>query len=107
MASRDRTDQALRNLAYMRSLPEDSKYVREEFDDICNALAADRAKAGTGFIAPITSLLSSASLLRRLSVCIAIFACQNGTGINAINYYSPTIFKSIGVTVRSARSSNP
>ncbi|KJA25517.1 hypothetical protein HYPSUDRAFT_199669 [Hypholoma sublateritium FD-334 SS-4] len=102
LASRDRTDQALRNLAYMRSLPEDSKYVREEFDDICSALATDRAKAGTGFVAPITSLLRSASLLRRLAVCIAIFACQNGTGINAINYYSPTIFKSIGVTGTSA-----
>ncbi|KAG0653124.1 hypothetical protein C6P46_004035, partial [Rhodotorula mucilaginosa] len=27
-----------------------------------------------------------------------LFMWQNGTGINAINYYSPTIFKSIGVT---------
>jgi len=28
----------------------------------------------------------------------SLFIFQNGTGINAINYYSPTIFKSIGVT---------
>jgi len=27
---------------------------------------------------------------------------QNGSGINAINYYSPTVFKSIGVTGTSA-----
>ncbi|KAG0653125.1 hypothetical protein C6P46_004034, partial [Rhodotorula mucilaginosa] len=27
-----------------------------------------------------------------------LFMWQDGTGINAINYYSPTIFKSIGVT---------
>ncbi len=51
---------------------------------------------------PSPPSLRSANLLRRLSICIAIFACQNGTGINAINYYSPTIFKSIGVTVRGS-----
>jgi len=28
----------------------------------------------------------------------SLFMWQNGTGINAINYYSPTIFKSIGIT---------
>lgn len=28
----------------------------------------------------------------------ALFFWQNSSGINAINYYSPTVFKSIGVT---------
>lgn len=27
-----------------------------------------------------------------------LFLWQNGSGINAINYYSPTVFKSIGIT---------
>jgi hypothetical protein len=103
VASRDRNEQALRNLAYLRGLPENAKYVQEEFEDICIALESDRKKAGVGFTAPITSLFSSKNLIKRLVVCILLFVCQNGTGINAINYYSPTIFKSIGVTVSTAR----
>jgi Sugar (and other) transporter len=27
-----------------------------------------------------------------------LFLWQNGSGINAINYYSPTVFKSLGIT---------
>jgi hypothetical protein len=31
-----------------------------------------------------------------------LFLWQNGSGINAINYYSPTVFKSIGINGTSA-----
>jgi len=37
-------------------------------------------------------------LIKRLLIGASLFAWQNGTGINAINYYSPTIFQSIGIT---------
>lgn len=99
MVSRDRNEEALRNLASIRQLPEDAPYVQEEYGDICAALASDRKNAGVGILAPVTSLLRSENLIRRLTICVALFACQNGTGINAINYYSPIVFKSIGVTV--------
>ncbi|KAF9477819.1 MFS quinate transporter QutD [Pholiota conissans] len=98
LASRERSEQALQNLAYLRGLPESAKYVQEEMEDIHTALDSDRKKGGTGFLAPITSLFSSRSFVKRLIVCVLLFVCQNGTGINAINYYSPTIFNSIGVT---------
>ncbi|KAF5317931.1 hypothetical protein D9619_012212 [Psilocybe cf. subviscida] len=97
LASRDRNDQALHNLAYLRNLSADSDYVREEFEDITLALEADRQKAGRGFVAPVRALFVSRQLIKRLLLCVGLFVCQNGTGINAINYYSPTVFKSIGV----------
>lgn len=99
VASRDRNEKALHNLAYLRGLSADSDYVREEFEDITLALEADRLKAGRGFVAPIRALFISRQLIKRLLLCVGLFVCQNGTGINAINYYSPTVFKSIGVNV--------
>lgn len=57
---------------------------------------------GTGFWAPFKALFRSRSLMKRMLLGVSLFAWQNGSGINAINYYSPTVFKSIGVTGTSA-----
>jgi hypothetical protein len=75
--------------------------VQDEYEEICTALAADRKRAGVGFTAPITALCTSKNLIKRLVICISLFMFQNGTGINAINYYSPMLFKNIGVSVRA------
>jgi MFS family permease len=98
LASRDRNEAALKNLAYLRGLPADHQYVQDEFEDIQVALESDRAKAGAGFMGPIKALFSEGLYVKRLLIAVALFACQNGTGINAINYYSPKVFASIGVT---------
>ena len=37
----------------------------------------------------------------RLAIGMCMMMCQNLTGINGINYYSPTIFKSLGVSSTS------
>jgi len=107
VVSRDRNELALRNLAYLRNLPENAQYVQDEYEDIRMALDADRKRAGVGFFAPITALFTSGNLIKRLVIAVSLFICQNGTGINAINYYSPTIFKSIGVTVSIHSSGKP
>ncbi|KAF8157112.1 MFS quinate transporter QutD [Crassisporium funariophilum] len=74
LVSRDRHPEAYANLCYLRHLPGGDPYVDEE------------------------SVFRSRSLMKRLLVGCSLFAWQNGTGINAINYYSPTVFKSIGLT---------
>jgi len=107
VASRDQNPLALRNLAYLRNLQVSAEYVQDEYEEIRMALEVDRKKAGVGFFAPITALFTSGNLIKRLVIAISLFVCQNGTGINAINYYSPTIFKSIGVTVSIHYSYKP
>jgi hypothetical protein len=57
----------------------------------------DQAAGGAGFMGPLRTLFRSNAYLKRLAIAVSLFAMQNGTGINAINYYSPTVFKSIGV----------
>jgi hypothetical protein len=70
----------------------------EEMEEIETAHEADQLAGGAGFMGPIRTLFSSKRYLKRLAIAISLFAMQNGTGINAINYYSPTVFRSIGIT---------
>ncbi|KAI5450792.1 hypothetical protein NCC49_002798 [Naganishia albida] len=98
LASKDRNALALKHLSTIRGLDAEHPYVLAEIADIQYALEKDRAMCGAGFTGPLKALFQSKAYLRRLALAVMLFACQNGTGINAINYYSPTVFKSIGVT---------
>jgi hypothetical protein len=39
-----------------------------------------------------------ATYCKRLFICATLFLWQNASGINAVNYYSTTFFKSLGLT---------
>ncbi|KAJ6485546.1 general substrate transporter [Mycena sanguinolenta] len=97
LVSRDRNAEALKNLATLRNLPEDAPYVVEEYTEIEAAIAHERSLAGAGFFGPLKTVFASKTLRYRVLLGSSLFIWQNGTGINAINYYSPTIFKSIGI----------
>lgn len=53
---------------------------------------------GTGFWKPFQAAATNPPVMWRLFLGFMLFFWQNGSGINAINYYSPKIFSSIGVT---------
>ncbi|KAJ7599074.1 MFS quinate transporter QutD [Mycena floridula] len=102
LVSRDRNSEGLRNLAVLRNLPEHHPYVAQEYADIETTIAHERSLVGAGFFGPIRTVFSSGKLVQRLLLGASLFMWQNATGINAINYYSPTIFKSIGVVGQNA-----
>lgn len=86
--SRDREEAALRSLSYLRNLPNDAPYVQEELSETREAIKHERSLAGAGFWGPLRTVFSSSNLLWRLFLVQSLFAWQNATGINAINYYS-------------------
>lgn len=88
LVSRDRRTSALRNLCYLRHLPDDAPYVIDEFKSIEVAIAHEKSLAGAGFWGPTQAVFSSSALMKRLLLGVSLFVWQNGTGINAINYYS-------------------
>ncbi|KAK0238131.1 quinate permease [Armillaria nabsnona] len=102
LVSRDRNDEALEKLAWLRHLSPSHPYVVEEYVAIEETIKHERSLAGAGFLGPLKTVFDSKKLLYRLFLGASLFAWQNATGINAINYYSPTIFKSIGVTGQNA-----
>ncbi|KAJ3726380.1 general substrate transporter [Lentinula guzmanii] len=98
LVSRDRNDDAVESLSYIRHLSPAHPYIVEEIASIDATIQHERSLAGAGFLGPARAVFVSKALVLRLLLGSSMFVWQNATGINAINYYSPTIFKSIGVT---------
>lgn len=95
---RGRRQEAIKNLCYVRQLPETDVYIVEEIAAIDQALEEQKAQIGTGFWKPFQAAATNHRVMWRLFIGFMLFFWQNGSGINAINYYSPKIFSSIGVT---------
>lgn len=95
--SRGKREQALKNLCWIRQLPADDLYVVEEVADIDAALEAQAAGYGVGIWSAFKALRES-RIVYRFFLGSMLFVWQNASGINAVNYYSPTVFKSLGIT---------
>ncbi|EKV07801.1 General substrate transporter [Penicillium digitatum] len=94
---KDRRREAMENLCWIRQLEADDIYITEEVAAIDQALEDQKSSIGIGFWKPFQALATNKSVMYRLMLGCMLFFWQNGSGINAINYYSPTIFRSIGV----------
>lgn len=95
--SRGRRTEALQNLCWIRQLPESDVYMIEEVAAIDQALEEQKGSIGTGFWKPFQAAATNSKVMWRLFLGFMLFFWQNGSGINAINYYSPSIFQSIGI----------
>ncbi|KAK5008041.1 hypothetical protein LTR28_004507 [Elasticomyces elasticus] len=72
-------------------------YIVEEVAFIETALESQAASIGVGFWKPFQAVARNHKVQWRFFLGGMLFLWQNGSGINAINYYSPTVFKSIGI----------
>lgn len=95
--SRGQRQKAIQNLVWIRQLEADDIYIVEEIGAIDQALEDQRSTIGVGFWKPIQAAFTNKTVAYRLFLGSMLFFWQNGSGINAINYYSPTVFKSIGI----------
>ncbi|RMY73068.1 hypothetical protein D0863_04098 [Hortaea werneckii] len=98
LVSKNRRDQAIKNLCWIRNLPEDEIYIVEEVAFIDAAIEEQNAAIGVGFWKPFKAVGQNKKVQWRFVLGCMLFLFQNGSGINAINYYSPTVFKSIGIS---------
>jgi sugar porter (SP) family MFS transporter len=98
LMTRGRRDEGVKNLCWIRNLEADDIYMVEEVSAIDEAIEEQRSTVGLGFWQPFQALGREKSVQWRFFLGIMLFFWQNTSGINAINYYSPTVFKSIGVT---------
>ncbi|RDX42826.1 general substrate transporter [Lentinus brumalis] len=93
LASKDRVDEALANLAYLRRLSPDDHRVRAEFAEIEAAIAEEReARKGLG---AKEAFLGKGNFIRFV-IAVVIFLLQQWSGQNSVGYYAPQIFTSIG-----------
>lgn len=89
-------EEGLKVLCWMRNLEPTDTYILEEVSYIEADLERFEREVGKGFWKPFLSL-KQRKVQWRFFIGGILFLFQNGSGINAINYYSPTVFRSIGI----------
>ncbi|PQE22913.1 quinate permease protein [Rutstroemia sp. NJR-2017a BBW] len=102
LMSKGKRTEALKNLCWIRKLPSDDIYMLEEVSAIDAALEHQHSTVGLGFWQPFRALGNDKKVMYRFALGCSLFFWQNTSGINAINYYSPTVFKEIGVVGTNA-----
>ncbi|KAK3322046.1 quinate permease [Apodospora peruviana] len=90
-------EEALKVLCWLRNLEPSDIYIIEEVRAIDEDLERYTKSVGKGFWKPFLAL-KQPKVQWRFFLGGMLFLFQNGSGINAINYYSPTVFRSIGIT---------
>jgi len=98
LLGKNRREEAIAHLGWIRMLGPEDRYLVEEIHMMDVQLEHERSLVGESFWSPIREVFTIGPIFRRMLLGTSLFIWQNGTGINAINYYSPTIFKSIGIT---------
>lgn len=92
LAKQDRWEEARATLSKVRALPADHPYLEEEFQAIALQLEQERALVGgSGFWDLMKEMWLIPGNRKRAMISVFLMICQQMTGTNAINYYSPQI----------------
>jgi hypothetical protein len=98
LITHDRLDEAIANLTYLRQLPADHEFVSTEIREISESVALEKsAIAGSSVWDLMKEIVLVPANRRRYILAIILQCFQQMTGTNAINYYAPSIFASIGL----------
>lgn len=105
LLKRGREEEAYAVYSYLRNLPEDHPYIAEDVQFVKNEIARERASLGgrqnASFGETIKGAMREAALpgmRNRFLLVFLMFMWQAWSGAAVINYYSPTVFNSIGLT---------
>jgi sugar porter (SP) family MFS transporter len=90
-------EEAMKVLCWIRKLEPTDQYILEEVQYIDRDIERFETEVGKGFWKPFVAL-KQRKVQWRFLLGGLLFAFQNGSGVNSINYYSPTVFRSIGIT---------
>lgn len=97
--AQQRPTAALHVLAQLRGLPAAHPYVAREMASINAQLDEERAlsSSDTSRLALLKEAFAVKSYRRRSVLCVSLMMWSNLTGTNAMTYYSPAIFASVGL----------
>ncbi|KAF1993772.1 general substrate transporter [Amniculicola lignicola CBS 123094] len=105
LLKKGREEEAYNVYSYIRNLPADHPYIEEDVQFVKVEIAKERAMVtGTQnptfkqFVKAAAKEASSKGMRNRFLLVFIMFMWQAWSGAAAINYYSPTIFTSIGLT---------
>ncbi|KJX94676.1 mfs quinate transporter like protein [Zymoseptoria brevis] len=99
LARQDCWEEAGAVLSRIRHLPLTHEYVQTELKEMFDQLEWERQIIrGARPIDLLREMFTIPGNRKRAFITIGLMICQQMTGTNAINYYSPTIFSNLGLT---------
>ncbi|KAI9049562.1 hypothetical protein LZ554_006589 [Drepanopeziza brunnea f. sp. 'monogermtubi'] len=99
LARQDNWEDATRVLAHSRNLPASHPYVQMELDEMRDQLENERRLIGGATFWDLQREMWKIKGNRnRVLISMGLMVCQQMTGTNAINYYAPLIFQSLGIS---------
>ncbi|KIW47273.1 uncharacterized protein PV06_02856 [Exophiala oligosperma] len=99
LASQDNWEKAASVLSNVRRLPPQHSYVEQELLELRVQLENEnRIRGNTGFWAMQKECWTQSANRKRALLTIVILVFNQWSGTGAINYYAPTIFKSLGLS---------
>ncbi|ORZ36832.1 and other transporter-domain-containing protein [Catenaria anguillulae PL171] len=101
LMSRERESEALASLAKLRQSDEKAPLVQEEFHDFKQGIEAEKAVGNASW-----SELMRPGIRNRLVIGIILQFFQQWTGINAVMYYSSSLFIAMGIPRETAITVN-
>ncbi|KAF2090704.1 MFS quinate transporter-like protein QutD [Saccharata proteae CBS 121410] len=99
LVEKNKLHEAKRALAHVRAKDEDDESVLQELDEIIADFAGHEKLS---LRSQLKAVCESKPMFYRSSMAVVLMFWQQWTGTNSINYYSPQIFKSIGLASSSA-----
>ncbi|EGS19442.1 putative sugar transporter protein [Thermochaetoides thermophila DSM 1495] len=103
-AKQDNWEETTRIISKLRALPTDHSYVQNEIQEMAQQLENERRLIGE---ASTKTLLKEMWLVpgnrKRAIISVFLMIWQQMTGVNAINYYAPQIFRGLGMTGTSVQ----
>ncbi|KAF4453807.1 hypothetical protein F53441_3585 [Fusarium austroafricanum] len=98
-ARKDDWERAKAILINLRMLPEDHEYVQAELQEMSAQLEAEKRLTGDASASTLwKELVTIPGNRKRAIISVLLMICQQMTGVNAVNYYAPQIFQSLGMT---------
>lgn len=93
-----RDAEAVKNLTWLRNLTVDDEYMEWEINSIKESIEMQNRTVGNGIFDPAKEVfVNNTKYFKRLGITCCLFLFQNFMGIQALNYYSVQLFKSLGV----------
>lgn len=98
LVKKDRRNEALENLRYIRMGDHSEDEILEEFAEMCDV--ADMEVAESNGVTFKEVFLPGNR--KRFMIAISIMICQQLSGTNAFSYYAPILFQKVGLSGESA-----
>ncbi|OJD33496.1 uncharacterized protein BKCO1_3000042 [Diplodia corticola] len=99
LVEKNRLADAKRALAHVRARSEDDAVLLQELDEIITDF---HGKERLSLVTQMKAVCANKKIFYQSSMAVVLMFWQQWTGTNSINYYSPQIFKSVGLASQSA-----